>query len=209
MSSDFFVWCFIVVNFEEIWTRPYCDVVMFWRIKYNKKWSISTFREKYINWYWLDQAWGRFCRDALYEMNCLVRDVKYLRSSLKIGLKLASNCWVDDFERNMLVCFFRFMTENGSGFTFITKFSKIFCVNIPGCVWRFESWCVEFVYIPGCVWNFCQVFPKWIVKDLLTALYTMCVFLQYSSEKINSLKLFLRGFRIVIVVFAEDDAVIS
>jgi hypothetical protein len=29
MSSDFFVWCFIVVNFEEIWTRPYRDVVMF------------------------------------------------------------------------------------------------------------------------------------------------------------------------------------
>ena len=29
MSSDFFVWCFIVVNFEEIWTRPYRDVLMF------------------------------------------------------------------------------------------------------------------------------------------------------------------------------------
>jgi hypothetical protein len=27
MSSDFFVWCFIVVNFEEIWTRPYRDVL--------------------------------------------------------------------------------------------------------------------------------------------------------------------------------------
>ena len=27
MSSDFFVWCFIVVCFEEIWTRPYSDVL--------------------------------------------------------------------------------------------------------------------------------------------------------------------------------------
>ena len=69
MSSDFFVWCFIVVNFEEIWTRPYRDVLV-WRTKYNKKWSISTFREKYINWNWLDQAWGRF-RDAVYVMNVL------------------------------------------------------------------------------------------------------------------------------------------
>ncbi len=89
MSSDFFNWCFILVNFEEIWTRPYRDVMMFWRTKYNKKWSISTLRETYINWNWLDQAWGRFCRDALYEMNG-VRDVNYRR------LKLASKCWVDD-----------------------------------------------------------------------------------------------------------------
>ena len=29
MSSDFFVWCFIDVYFEEIWTRPYRDVVKF------------------------------------------------------------------------------------------------------------------------------------------------------------------------------------
>ena len=27
MSSDFFVRCFIVVKFEEIWTRPYRDVI--------------------------------------------------------------------------------------------------------------------------------------------------------------------------------------
>ena len=98
MSSDFFVWCFIVVNFEEIWTRPYRDVVT----KYSKKWSISTLREKYINWNWLDQAWGRFCRDALYEMICLVRDVKHPRSSLNMLLKLASKCWF--VELNEICC---------------------------------------------------------------------------------------------------------
>jgi hypothetical protein len=32
------------------------------------------------------------------------------------------------------------------------------CANIPGCVWQFESLCVEFVYIPGCVWNFMSGF---------------------------------------------------
>jgi hypothetical protein len=88
MSSDFFVWCFIVVNFEEIWTRPYRDVLV-WRTKYNKKWSISTLREKYINWNWLDQAWGRF-RDALYEMNVLYEMWSVVDFSLKMLLKLAS-----------------------------------------------------------------------------------------------------------------------
>ena len=82
MSSDFFVRCFIVVNFEEIWTRPYRDVLI-WRTKYNKKWLISTLRETYINWNWLDQAWGRFNRDDRW-------------FSLKLLLKLSSNCWFDD-----------------------------------------------------------------------------------------------------------------
>ncbi len=34
------------------------------------------------------------------------------------------NWWL---ERNMLVCFFHLLTENGFDFAFITKFSKIFC----------------------------------------------------------------------------------
>ncbi len=122
MSSDVFVWCFFVVNVEEIWTRPYRDV-MVWRTKYNKKWSISTLWETYINWNWLDQAWGRFCRDALYEMNVLYEMWSIVDSSLKMLLKLASKCWFWWLERNMLVCFFRLLTENGSGFAFITKFS--------------------------------------------------------------------------------------
>ncbi len=165
MSSDFFVWCFIVVNFEEIWTRPYRDVVT----KYSKKWSISTLREKYINWNWLDQAWGRFCRDALYKMICLVRDVKYGRSSLKMVLKLASKCWVD--ERNMLACFFRLLTENGSGFTFIKKFSKIFVRTSPGVFDVLKVDVLNLYTSPGAFEVLCQVFPKWIVKDLLTAIY--------------------------------------
>ena len=87
MSSDVFVRCFIVVNFEEIWTRPYRDVLV-WRTKYNQKWSISTLREKYINWNWLDQAWGRFCRDP-FCTRCFAFCTR-CRSSLKMLLKLAS-----------------------------------------------------------------------------------------------------------------------
>ncbi len=32
----------------------------------------------------------------------------------------------------MLVCFFRLLTENGFGFAFISKFSKIFVRTSPG-----------------------------------------------------------------------------
>ncbi len=43
------------------------------------------------------------------------------------------------------------------------------CANIPGCVWLFESWCVEFVYIPGCVWNFMSGFLlNWLTPLKLT-----------------------------------------
>ncbi len=138
MSSDFFVWCFIVVNFEEIWTRPYRDVLV-WRTKYNKKWSISTLREKYINWNWLDEAWGRFCRDSfvrvvllLYEMSIFSKDV------VRVGFKVL--IWW--FERNMLVCFFRLLTEIVSGFAFITKFSTIFVRTSPGALtfWKLMCW---------------------------------------------------------------------
>ncbi len=165
MSSDFFVWCFIVVKFEEIWTRPYRDV-MVWRTKYNKKWSISTFRETYINWNWLDQAWGRF-RDALYEMNVLYEMWSIVETMFKVGFKVLI-CWC---ERNMLVCFFRLLTENGSGFAFITKFFLNICANIPGCVWPFESWCVEFVYISGCVWNFMSGFLLELINPFKNELW--------------------------------------
>ncbi len=76
-------------NFEEIWTRPYRDV-MIWRTKYNKKWSISTLRETYINWNWLDQAQGRFCRDALYEMNVLYEmwSIVDFKDVIKVGFKV-------------------------------------------------------------------------------------------------------------------------
>ena len=110
MSSDFFVWCFIVVNFEEIWTCPYLDVLMFWRIKYNKKWSISTFREKYINWNWFDQAWGRFVAMLCTRWICWSRwEVSsiFFKDVIKVGFKLL--IWW--FERNMLGCFFRLFDQ--------------------------------------------------------------------------------------------------
>jgi hypothetical protein len=175
MSSDFFVLCFIVVNFEEIWTRPYRDVVKFWQTKYNKKWSISTLRETYINWNWLDQAWDRFCRDALYEMNACTRCEV---SSIKVGFKMLS-WWL---ERNMLLCFFRLFTENVSGFAFITKFSKIFVWTSPGAFDRLKVDVLNLFTSPGAFEILCQVFflnwltplkltlkKKWIVQDLLTA----------------------------------------
>ena len=166
MSSDFFVWCFIVVNFEEIWTRPYRDV-MFWWTKYNKKWSISTFREKYINWNWLDQAWGRFCRDAfvrdvlpLYEMSILFKD------GIRVGFKVL-NWWL---ERNMLVCFFRLLTENGFGFAFITKFSKIFVRTSPGAFDVLKVDVLNLLTSPGAFEILCQVFffLSWLTPLKLT-----------------------------------------
>ena len=132
MSSDFFVWCFIVVNFEEIWTRPYRDVMMIWRTKYNQKWSISTLREKYINWNWLDQAWGRFCRDALYEMNVFVRDVKYRWFSLKMLLKLASRCWFDDLNEICWCAFFVCWPKMVLVLHLLRSFLKIFVRTSPG-----------------------------------------------------------------------------
>ncbi len=86
MSSDFFVRCFIVVISKR---SGLVLIVTCWRTKYYKKWSISTLRETYINWNWLDQAWGRFCRDALYEMNVCTRCEV---SSIKVGFKLLSWC---------------------------------------------------------------------------------------------------------------------
>ncbi len=198
MSSDFFVWCFIVVNFEEIRTRHYRDV-MIWRTKYNKKWSISTFRETYINWNWLDQAWGRF-RDALYEMNVVVRDVKYrrIKDVIKVGFKsVGLLIWTK--YAGVLLSF-----DDRKCFWFCIYY-KVFlniCANILGCVWPFESWCVEFVYIPGCVWNFyvwlskmncegssyCQILD-WLKfdDDVLPLSFSMALMLQRC------------------VVFAEDD----
>ena len=131
----------------------------FWRTKYNKKWSISTLREKYINWNWLDQAWGRFCRDPfvrdvlpLYEMTILFKDV------IKVGFK---DCWIDDLNeicwRASFVCWPKMVLV----LHLLRSFLKIFVWTSPGAFDVFESWCVEFVDIPGCVWNFMSGFSSW------------------------------------------------
>ena len=188
MSSDFFVWCFIVVNFEEIWTRPYRDVMMIWRTKYNKKWSISTLRETF-NWNWLDQAWGRF-RDALYEMNVCTRCEV---SAIKVGFKMLI-CW---FERNMLVCFFRLLTENGVGFAFNTKFSKIFVWTSPGAFDSLKVDVLDLFTSPGAFEILCQVF----FLNWLTPLKLILKKCRISFQILQKFSSFLEWF----VVFVEDD----
>jgi hypothetical protein len=99
-----------------------------------------------------------FCRDALYEMNVFVRDVKYRRFSLKMLLKLASRCWFDDLNeicwRASFVCWPKMVLV----LHLLRSFLKIFVWTSPGAFDVFESWCVEFVDIPGCVWNFMSGF---------------------------------------------------
>jgi hypothetical protein len=203
-------------------------IVTFWRTKYNKKWSISTLRETYINWNWLDQAWGRFCRDALYEMNVFVRDVKYRRFSLKMLLKLASRCWFDDLNeicwRASFVCWPKMVLV----LHLLRSFLKIFVWTSPGAFDVFESWCVEFVDIPGCVWNFMSGFfffelinPfKIDVEKMNCAGSSYCQIIGWNltmkRKKIfwdlqkfwsfsEWLKLFSLIFGFVVVVFVEDD----
>ncbi len=117
--------------------------------------------------HWLKLTWSGlrpflsrfFVRDDLACTRCEVSSI-FFKDGIKVGFNL--RCFD---ERNMLVCFFRLLTENVSGFTFITKFSKIFCVNIPGCVWNFMS---DWQPISNWRWSF----SKWIVEDFLTARYS-------------------------------------
>ncbi len=160
MSSDFFVWCFIVVNCEEIWTRPYLDV-MVWRTKYNKKWSISTLREKYINWNWLDQAWGRFL--SMYEMICLSTRCEVLR--------LASKCWNDDLNEICWCASFVCWPELVQVLHLLRSFLKIFVRTSPGAFDVLKVDVLNLLTSPGAFEIFCQVFSKWIVQDFLTARY--------------------------------------
>jgi hypothetical protein len=170
MSSDFFVWCFIVVKFEEIWTRPYRDV-MVWRTKYSKKWSISTLREKYINWNWLDQAWGRFAMLCTRWM--CVRDVKYRRFSLKMLLKLASKCWDDDLNEICWCASFVCWPKMVLVLHLIRSFLKYLCEHprVRLKFWKLMCW---ICWHPRVRLKFYVRFPKWIVKNLLTAMYESC-----------------------------------
>ena len=189
MSSDFFVWCFIVVNFEEIWTRPYRDVLV-WRTKYNKKWSISTFREKYINWNWLDQAWGRFVAMLCTRWLCCTRwegSSIFFKDVIKVGFKVLS-WW---FERNMLVCFFRLLTENGFGFAFITKFSKIFVWTSPGAFDVLKVDVLTMLTSPGAFEILCQVFQNELWRIFLlpcTKVVQVAVFFR-ENQFINPFKI--------------------
>ena len=184
MSSDFFVWCFIVVNFEEIWTRPYRDVMMIWRTKYNKKWSISTLREKYINWNWLDQAWGRF-RDALYEMNVLYEMWSIVEKML---LKLASKCWFVDVNEICWCASFVCWPKMVLVLHLLRSFLKYLCEHprVLLTFWKLMCW---LCWHPRVRLKFYVRFSKMNCEGSSYCHVRKLCNLQYFSEKINSLPL--------------------
>jgi hypothetical protein len=156
MSSDFFVWCFIVVNFEEIWTRPYRDV-MVWQTKYNKKWSISTLRETFINWNWLDQAWGRFCREVCTRWVCCTKSSIFFKDVIKVGFKLLS-WW---FERNMLLASSVCWPKMFLVLHLLQSFLKIFVRTSPGAFDSLKVDVLDLFTSPGAFEILCQVF-SWV-----------------------------------------------
>ncbi len=127
---------------------------------------------------------------------CCTRSSIFFKDAIKVGFKVLS-WW---FEQNMLVCFFCLLTKNVSGFAFIMKFSLNICVNIPGCVCRFESWCVEYVYIPGCVWNFMSGFQNELWRIFLLS-ETKLVEIWWWRFPFFSMAFVLQRC----VVFPEDD----
>ena len=60
----------------------------------------------------------------------------------------------------MLACFFHLVTKNDSGFTFITKFSKIFVQTSPGAFDVLKVDVLNVFTSPGAFEILCQVFPK-------------------------------------------------
>ncbi len=132
-----------------------------------------------------------FVRDDLLCTRCEVLSI-FFKDVIKVGFKVLI-CWL---ERNMLLASFVCWPKMFLVLHLLQSFLYIYiCVNIPGCVWRFESWCVEFVYIPGCVWNFMsdwQSFKNWRWS---------CRRCWISSQILQKFSSFLTWF----VVFVEDD----
>ncbi len=115
-----------------------------------------------------------FLSRCLVQDECVVRDVKYCWSSLKMLLKLASKCW--DFDLNEICCcaFSVWWPKMVLVLHLLRSFLIYFVWTSPGAFDCLKVDVLNFVYIPGCVWNFMSGFPQWIVKDLLTAMYESC-----------------------------------
>ncbi len=201
MSSDFFVWCFIDVNFEEIWTRPYRDV-MVWRTEYNKKWSISTLRETYINWNWLDQAWGRF-RDALYEINVLYEMWSIV--DLKMLLKLASRCWVDGLYEICWCASFVCWPIMFLVLHLLRSFLKNICGTSPGAFDCLKVDVLNLFTSPGAFEILCHVSQNELWRIFLLPDIKLVEIWRWRSSPLFSMAFMLQRC----VVFAEDDAKIS
>ena len=82
----------------------------------------------------------------------------FFKDVIKVGFKVL--VWW--FERNMLVCFFRLLTENGFGFAFITKFSKIVVWTSPGAFDVLKVDVLNLLTSPGAFESLCQVFSFWV-----------------------------------------------
>ncbi len=125
---------------------------------------------------------------ALYEMSIFFKD------GFKVGFKVLI-WWL---ERNMLVCFFRLLTKNVSGFAFITKFSKIFMWTSPGAFDVLKVDVLNLFTSPGAFEILCQVFQNelwriFLLPDIkLVEIWRWCFFLSW----LTPLKLTLRKCRI-------------
>ncbi len=79
-----------------------------------------------------------FVRDVLFLYECEVSSI-FFKDGIKVGFKMLK-WWL---ERNMLVCFFRLLTKNVSGFAFISKFFlKCLCKHprVRLTFWKLMCW---------------------------------------------------------------------
>jgi hypothetical protein len=67
----------------------------------------------------------------------------------------------------MLVCFFRLLTEIGSGFAIITKFSKIFVRTSPGAFDVLTVDVLNLLTSPGAFEILCQAFLHDLINPFL------------------------------------------
>ena len=114
------------------------------------------------------------------------------------------NWW---FERNMLVCFFRLLTENGFGFAFITKFSKIFVWTSPGAFDVLKVDVLTMLTSPGALEILCQVFQNGLWRIFLlpcTKVVQVAVFFRENQFINPFLKLTLKKWIVQDLLTARE-----
>jgi len=117
---------------------------------------------------------------------CVVSSI-FFKDVFKVGFKVL-RWW---FERNMLVCFFRLLTENGFGFAFITKFSKIVVWTSPGAFDVLKVDVLTMLTSPGAFEILCQVFQNELWRIFLlpcTKVVQVAVFFR-ENQFINPFKI--------------------
>ncbi len=125
MSSNFFGWCFIVVNFEEIWTRPYRDVWWFDESSITRNGQSRPCGRHTLIEIDLIRLEAVFVAMLCTRWMC-VRDVMYRR------LKLASKCWVDDLNEICWCASFVCWPKMFLVLHLLRSFLKIFVRTSPG-----------------------------------------------------------------------------